>query len=337
MNAMPGVGSGPVSQTSAPIATMPDASADSNMWPDSRVSLPIAIRVWRPGWRSRAAIAMPSRVTVALVIGSRLATPRIPSVPNSVRPLLIVWLVARGRLWRPRRRRWARRFGRRELGVLGRDLDADARGHALDCDLDLTSPRVRRQLRDRDERAACLLDTEQRAGQRDVDLRRRDDPPRRVAVALDRHREPRQLARHELLVDPDLHRYPWVAGDLDAFGRQDLGLGDKALGAALEADLAGAHGGLRRERALAAAQLDRRRLRLDFREPVAGRRSADHRGGRLDELVEPLVEHDVDRARDDRRDDQPRRQVQQVVGDRELAALGVPQVEVDAVDRARIA
>src|ERR1051325_4395267 len=134
MNAMPGVGSGPVSQTSAPIATMPDARADSNMQADSRVSLPIAIRVWRPGWRSRAAIAMPSRVTVALVIGSRLATPRIPSVPNRVRPLLLVWLVAQGRLWRPRRRRWARRFGRRELGVLGRDLDADARGHALDCD-----------------------------------------------------------------------------------------------------------------------------------------------------------------------------------------------------------
>ena len=31
MNAMPGVGSGPVSQTSAPIDTMPAASADSNM------------------------------------------------------------------------------------------------------------------------------------------------------------------------------------------------------------------------------------------------------------------------------------------------------------------
>ena len=31
MNAMPGVGSGPVSQTSAPIDTMPDASAVSNM------------------------------------------------------------------------------------------------------------------------------------------------------------------------------------------------------------------------------------------------------------------------------------------------------------------
>jgi hypothetical protein len=31
MNAMPGVGSGPVNQTSAPIATMPAARADSNM------------------------------------------------------------------------------------------------------------------------------------------------------------------------------------------------------------------------------------------------------------------------------------------------------------------
>ena len=31
MNAMPGVGSGPVSQTSAPIDTIPPTSADSNM------------------------------------------------------------------------------------------------------------------------------------------------------------------------------------------------------------------------------------------------------------------------------------------------------------------
>jgi hypothetical protein len=31
MNAMPGVGNGPVSQTSAPIDTIPAASADSNM------------------------------------------------------------------------------------------------------------------------------------------------------------------------------------------------------------------------------------------------------------------------------------------------------------------
>src|SRR5262249_35843574 len=85
---------------------------------------------------------MPSRVTVALVIGSRLATPRIPSVPNRVRPLLIVWLVAQPCLWRPRGGRWARGFGRRELGVLGRDLDADARRHTLDCDLDLTRPRI---------------------------------------------------------------------------------------------------------------------------------------------------------------------------------------------------
>src|SRR5262245_5695211 len=111
---------------------------------------------------------MPSRVTVALGIGSGLATRTIPSVPHRGRRLLIVWLVAQGRLWRPRRRRWARRFGRRELGVLGRDLDADARGHTLDCDLDLTRPWVRRQLRDRNERAARLLDTEQRAGQRDI-------------------------------------------------------------------------------------------------------------------------------------------------------------------------
>src|SRR6185295_15470828 len=250
------------------------------------------MRVWRPGWRSRAAIAMPSRVTVALVIGSRLATPRIPSVPNRVRPLLIVWLVAQPRSRRPRCRRWARRFGRRELGVLGRHLHADARRYALDCDLDLTRPRIRRQLRDRHERAARLLDAEERAGQRDVDLRRHDGPARQVAVAPDRHGEPGQLAGHELLVDPDLHRYPRVAGDLDTVGRQDLGLGDEAVGAALEADLGGVHAGQRRERALAAAQLDRRGHRLDLRDEVAVLGPATERGGDLDELVEPLVEHD---------------------------------------------
>src|SRR5436190_18370455 len=184
MSAMPGVGSGPVSQTSAPIATMPEASADSNMYPESRVSLPIAIRVWRPGWRSRAAIAMPSRVTVALVIGSRFATPRIPSVPNRVRPLLIAILVARRRLRRPRRRRRARRFYRHQPGVLGRHLDPDARRHPLDCDLHLTRLGVGGQLHHGDQRGARLLDREQRARQRDVDLRGRDRPARRIAVAL---------------------------------------------------------------------------------------------------------------------------------------------------------
>src|SRR3954465_8609252 len=249
MNAMPGVGSGPVSQTSAPIATMPDASADSNMYPDSRVSLPIAIRVGRPGWRNRAAIAMPSRVTVALVIGSRFATPRIPSVPNSMRPLLIVTLVARRWLRRPGRRRRARRFFRHQPGVLGRDLHADARWHALDCDLHLTRLGDGGQLHHRHQRGARLLHREQRAGHRDVDLRRPDRPARRIAVAPDRDAQPRQLAGHELLVEANLHGYPRVTNHLGAVGRQDLGLGDEAVGVALEADLAGADLGERGEQA----------------------------------------------------------------------------------------
>ena len=39
--AMPGVGNGPSNRTSAPAATNPASSADSNMYPDNLVSLPI--------------------------------------------------------------------------------------------------------------------------------------------------------------------------------------------------------------------------------------------------------------------------------------------------------
>src|SRR5262249_17429166 len=48
-----------------------------------------------PGGPTGGAMAMPSRITVAPVIGSALATPRIPSVPNKLRPLVIRTLVPR--------------------------------------------------------------------------------------------------------------------------------------------------------------------------------------------------------------------------------------------------
>src|SRR6185295_5417416 len=50
-----------------------------------RVSLPITIW-WRPDRRiNKCAAARPSCIAISLVIGSRLATPRTPSVPNNLR------------------------------------------------------------------------------------------------------------------------------------------------------------------------------------------------------------------------------------------------------------
>src|SRR5215469_10547748 len=89
--AIPGVGSGPTSQTSTPIEQMPDSSAVSSMYPDSRVSLPMRILRRRPEeFRNTCASARPSFRAVSEVIGSRLATPRTPSVPNSLGCLSIV-------------------------------------------------------------------------------------------------------------------------------------------------------------------------------------------------------------------------------------------------------
>src|SRR5450432_628230 len=87
MNAMPGVGSGPTSMTSAPAVTIPACSALSSMYPDSRVSLPMTMRPGRDGWRKRCATAWPSRSATSAVMGSWFATPRMPSVPNSRLPL----------------------------------------------------------------------------------------------------------------------------------------------------------------------------------------------------------------------------------------------------------
>src|SRR4029077_15757396 len=58
--------------------------------PESRVSLPIRMRRWRPELlRNTCASARPSRSAVSDVIGSWLATPRTPSVPNSLRWVFI--------------------------------------------------------------------------------------------------------------------------------------------------------------------------------------------------------------------------------------------------------
>src|SRR6185295_963576 len=52
-----------------------------------RVSLPITIW-WRPDRRiNKCAAARPSCIAISLVIGSRLATPLTPSVPNNLRML----------------------------------------------------------------------------------------------------------------------------------------------------------------------------------------------------------------------------------------------------------
>src|SRR6516225_387626 len=89
--AIPGVGSGPTSQTSTPIEQMPDSNAVSSMYPDRRVSLPMRILRRRPEeFRNTCASARPSFRAVSEVIGSRLATPRTPSVPNSLGCLSIV-------------------------------------------------------------------------------------------------------------------------------------------------------------------------------------------------------------------------------------------------------
>src|SRR5260370_36344155 len=77
-NATVGVGTTPASSTSAPSEQMPATRAASISGPDRRVSRPITNGVSVP--RTRAA-ARPRAVTSSGV-SSRLATPRMPSVPN---------------------------------------------------------------------------------------------------------------------------------------------------------------------------------------------------------------------------------------------------------------
>ncbi len=82
---MAGVGSGPQRSTSTPMEQSPEASAVSSMYPESRVSLPMTMRCrWLPRL-IRYATARPSWSIISPVIGQTFATPRIPSVPKSLR------------------------------------------------------------------------------------------------------------------------------------------------------------------------------------------------------------------------------------------------------------
>src|SRR5437763_1647187 len=83
-----GVGIGPSSTTSMPTLVKPATIADSIMYPDSRVSLPITTR-WRWSPRRKCApAACPTRSAVSAVIGSILVVPRIPSVPKNLRVMV---------------------------------------------------------------------------------------------------------------------------------------------------------------------------------------------------------------------------------------------------------
>src|SRR5690606_15619127 len=81
-----GVGATPMLVTSAPSDEAPVASASSSHSPDSRVSRPTMSRAGRSAWLSCPArtMAAPSRVTVSRSSGHWPATPRTPSVPNSL-------------------------------------------------------------------------------------------------------------------------------------------------------------------------------------------------------------------------------------------------------------
>src|SRR5882672_8764427 len=77
---------GPDSITRPPIAQMPAASAVSSMYPERRVSFPMTMRTDRAmSRRATKAMARPSRRATSGVIGGSFATPRIPSVPKSLR------------------------------------------------------------------------------------------------------------------------------------------------------------------------------------------------------------------------------------------------------------
>src|SRR5687768_11157781 len=82
---MPGVGSGPISITLTPAATKPASSAASNMYPESRVSLPIS--TVPPCGASTLAAALASRNAKSTVIGYSPTRPRMPSVPKYLRAI----------------------------------------------------------------------------------------------------------------------------------------------------------------------------------------------------------------------------------------------------------
>src|SRR5690348_772626 len=82
--ATPGVGNGPSRPTFAPAATNPDSSAASNMYPETRVSLPINTSGRRPS-PSTTPAARPSFSMNSAVIGHSPTRPRTPSVPKYLR------------------------------------------------------------------------------------------------------------------------------------------------------------------------------------------------------------------------------------------------------------
>ena len=86
--AMAGVGMGPDRSTSTPAADNPASNADSSIYPDIRVSLPISTVGRAPSIRcqSEAASTLPAeyprcRINSG-VMGSLPTRPRIPSVPK---------------------------------------------------------------------------------------------------------------------------------------------------------------------------------------------------------------------------------------------------------------
>src|SRR4051812_30866709 len=79
-NARAGVGTTPTEWTSVPMLVAPAVIAATNMSPDRRVSWPSTIE--RPGPPSWWAVARP-RANASDGRRSRLAAPRIPSVPKS--------------------------------------------------------------------------------------------------------------------------------------------------------------------------------------------------------------------------------------------------------------
>src|SRR5450830_245762 len=72
---------GPSSITSAPAADNPASSADSNIYPEIRVSLPTRMR-HAPMLRNAMPAAQPSLSMKSGVIGNSPTRPRIPSVPK---------------------------------------------------------------------------------------------------------------------------------------------------------------------------------------------------------------------------------------------------------------
>ena len=86
---MPGVGIGPSKQISTPAADSPASSADSNMYPEIRVSLPISTGP-SPSLANTLPAAQPNFMMKSGVMGASPTLPRIPSVPKYFRVFLLM-------------------------------------------------------------------------------------------------------------------------------------------------------------------------------------------------------------------------------------------------------